>query len=464
MHRAVVAIAVVGAWVSVAAAQPVAVQGRVLSAGGVAVDGQYDLTLAFYADASEGAPLYEETLAGVQVAAGVFSASVALPAGVALAADELWLGVTVAGEPELARTRVGAVPYALVSRFQPAAEDPAACSAARLGATYFNTTTQDVRVCDGVAWGAVTVGAAVVIPQSPDAFLKVATDFIASLPGKGSEAFVPPTALERAVFGAAVDATLQEDLAHAATLAKLVGYELALTADDVRLLRPTDANARGLFALRKSATRAMLIASPHPKYDGNTGLRGAEIFDAIGARGYAVAGSHRCANTTPTTCSGTTTACGSPAKTYPNSDQAHTTLGFFQVFHARLGLTTLQIHGMASDADDPEFSFSDGTSTNTADPGHLGNLLTTDLETRIAAAGSLKPGNSCNRAGDINKLCGGTNVQGRLSNGVPAKDACLTSAAAATNTFFHLELSKDLRTKGGTLEPTLLVESILAVF
>jgi hypothetical protein len=93
----------------------------------------------------------------------------------------------------------------------------------------------------------------------------------------------------------------------------------------------------------------------------------------------------------------------------------------------------------------------------------LGIVLTADLEKRVAAAGSKKPGNSCNRAGDINKLCGSTNTQGRFLNGLPAAQVCTNSSPKSNQSFIHMELSYDLRNAGGLLEPELIYDAIKAV-
>ena len=102
------------------AAQPGAavIEGRLSTPGGGPVaDGSYVMVLAAYATADAEVPLYEEIHTGVAVQAGLFSVvfgSKKKPVDPVLFVNGAaqWLGVSVAGEPELPRSHLEPVPYA----------------------------------------------------------------------------------------------------------------------------------------------------------------------------------------------------------------------------------------------------------------------------------------------------------------------------------------------------------------
>ncbi len=87
-------------------------------AGGPVTDGNYKANFAIYAAASGGKALWSEA-ATLKVSKGAFkhALGVTKPVSAALVAGAkmLWLGVSVAGEPELARSRLHSVPTALVA-------------------------------------------------------------------------------------------------------------------------------------------------------------------------------------------------------------------------------------------------------------------------------------------------------------------------------------------------------------
>jgi hypothetical protein len=86
------------------------VHGKLTSEAGTAVDGTYALVLALYGASSSGVSL-ETAAVEVDVTDGVFSASLPI-ATAAAASDSLWLGITLAGEPEMPRVPLASVPFA----------------------------------------------------------------------------------------------------------------------------------------------------------------------------------------------------------------------------------------------------------------------------------------------------------------------------------------------------------------
>jgi len=98
----------------------------------------------------------------------------------------------------------------------------------------------------------------------------------------------------------------------------------------------------------------------------------------------------------------------------------------------------ISVHGSAGEPVDAELS--DGTLTSSP-PGAFVIRLRNALEKRGVKAGS------CNWPPDDPKrfhLCGGTNVQGRISNGSP--DPCTVPAKSASGLFVHIEQMRAVRT------------------
>ncbi len=112
-------IVVVGS-ASVALAAPpstIAVQGRLAGAnGGPVADGDYAITFALFPAQAGGQAFWTETVAKLPVKGGVFHHALgskkALSATTLAAPGSAWLSLRVGNEPELARNRLHAAPYA----------------------------------------------------------------------------------------------------------------------------------------------------------------------------------------------------------------------------------------------------------------------------------------------------------------------------------------------------------------
>ena len=239
------------------------------------------------------------------------------------------------------------------------------------------------------------------------------------MPGAGSEALKIPNDSELQAFARSVDAALRGELKQARSAAKEAGYRFEV-GGPIRAWLPASKHGRGSYFLRDPAKRSLSISAPHPKFDMHTAELATRAFAALDARALSVAGTHRCANAAPSAAGGTTKACGK-REAYRVSDMAHVRHSVFHTFHRRMvkGGTThhVQIHGKAGA--NPRFSVSDGTAID-APAAHPSNVL----------AGHLGDGSSCNRAGDVDTLCGLENVQGKDSGGA---------------VFLHVELSLAVR-------------------
>ena len=307
------------------------------------------------------------------------------------------------------------------------------------------------------------------------------TQTVKSSPNAGSDAYSVPSDADLNAFRAGVERALDGDITAAQKHLSAAGYEVQLWRDvpskgrsappkgDAHLLwaivpQAGDAKHRGYFFIRKSVKHDLSLESPHSRHDTRTGVFGAELFRALEAHSFMFNAAHRCASDVVSSCSGTSTVCGEKAP-YRESDLAHSTQSFFQVFHEEVYLTSnarvaVQLHGFKSKDDDPEFTLSNGTSEDKS--GGLANTLAEALGAELAKGA--KPANSCNAAGQLNRLCGTWNTQGRYSNGVPHDKACETPATGATERFIHLEMSYDLRHSGGKVEPSSVLAALKKVF
>lgn len=96
-------------------------QGVLRSAAGAGVDGTYEMLFTLTDSATSLNVLWYEPQPAVEVKNGAFNvvlgADIPIPPGVLTGAAELWLGVSVQGEPELPRRRVGTVAFASVAQY-----------------------------------------------------------------------------------------------------------------------------------------------------------------------------------------------------------------------------------------------------------------------------------------------------------------------------------------------------------
>ena len=268
------------------------------------------------------------------------------------------------------------------------------------------------------------------------------------LPRAGTEGFIKPTDADRETFSQAVLALLQGDLTNAANLANSVNYDLSQLNDQTvnktyQVLVERNTNFRGLgtYIVDLNLRRNLVLEIPHPLYDVSTLEEGTTVFQQTSARGLFVTGTHRCANSQQSSCSGTTNACDGVNRPYRISDAAHYVENFFTSAHrATLDLTekpvAISVHGHADDSL-PEVVLSNGTDKKDS-WNSLVNRLRRAVRNRGVNAGS------CNFAQDARySLCGGTNVQGRLSNG--AANACIVNGNNVSGLFLHIEQRINIR-------------------
>lgn len=306
------------------------------------------------------------------------------------------------------------------------------------------------------------------------------------IPGAGSNGFTKPSASDMADWEQVIAALLEGDYAGAALLADVQAYDLLKLTDSSsgrlyyvlreKLFDP-DWPVRGLgtFALYPAGRRLLNIQAPHPRYDGGTRSESIAIFLETGAAFLQIAGTHRCASSTPSPCDGTTGACrdaGDPPEIdYRVSDVAHYTNNFYQVTSNQVAalvpeLVSISVHGFGPcDGSDPMdvslAQISNGTGGTTSNS--IATQLAYSYNSILASIYTGRGAGSCNAtANEPNEVhrvgcpafCGGTNVQGRWINGQTA-DPCGIGVGSAPlpERFLHIEQQVALRddTPGATL-------------
>jgi len=258
-------------------------------------------------------------------------------------------------------------------------------------------------------------------------------------PQPDSEGYTPPTDDDLQLMRDTLQDLLAGQNASALAGVEQLGYELcAGDADDdgLVLMRPQARGAgHALFAWRTAAARPLILGSPHSWLELGTLDECVEAFQQVQARLLIATGTHRCANTAPAGCDGSTEVCGA-YEPYRESDMAHVVGGFYQVFHEVFADHfaddwVLSVHGF------PFFgiSVSNGTHDAAAEgtPVALfGAALMEQYPDERVTSCSDWPG------ADVDyRYCGTTNVQGRYVNGSP--DPCFDAADTASERFIHLE-------------------------
>lgn len=263
-----------------------------------------------------------------------------------------------------------------------------------------------------------------------------------NLPGSFTNVYKEPTASEHNQWEGMILDILDEKYGNAATKASALAYELFKVTDDNNvyylLKRAVGSNNYwGIYVFNSMACRSnLVIQSPHPLADRNTGKEGAFVFKETGAYAFFLSGTHRCNNTTFSVCSGTTKVCsGSSSEKYKISDVAHNTSSLYQTTTKVLGDAKnpyfVQLHGFTKGSNDPYVIMSNGARV----------LEGTDklsiLKDQLALEDNSLTFKLSHIDLDWNKLLAFTNTQGRYIN--KSLDPCGTNAAKATGRFIHIE-------------------------
>ncbi len=269
------------------------------------------------------------------------------------------------------------------------------------------------------------------------------------IPDEDSEGFVVPDTTQLKQWKRMMDLFVAESYSQAedSLSANFSDYEMVLLTDTsfidrqyylIREKNPVTLGW-GLYASDPDYQRDVLIGVPHPVYDSFTPQQGVNMFQYLGGRLLAMAGTHRCSNDEASFSDGTTKVCSDTdtSEKFKVSDMAHYDSTAFQIAHESLkeissDVYVLNLHGHASSICEDVF-LSNGRED---DPQPGLQAVRDSLIADHVDAAMTGDGSSCN-------LIGSTNVQGRFINGstTPATE----SPASNTGFFFHLEQSKSIR-------------------
>ena len=273
-------------------------------------------------------------------------------------------------------------------------------------------------------------------------------DIIDNAPGTTGDNYMEPSSAQLNLWNSTVDFILVDDLVNARLSVSGLNYQITEFTDTsispsqifyVLEEKSPQSNYWGTYVFSKTPTRnSLVIQAPHSKFDTNTGKQAVYCFKNTVARAVFINGTHRCNSANFSSCSGTTSVCGS-SDSYRISDMAHTTTSIFQkttenVFNAISNSVFIQLHGFGKQSTDPYVIMSNGTR----------ETPTSDYATLIKDALFIEDNSLTFELAHINtswtRLIGFTNTQGRLINN--SSDFCATSATITSGRFIHVEQEK----------------------
>lgn len=192
----------------------------------------------------------------------------------------------------------------------------------------------------------------------------------------------------------------------------------------------------GTFLVDPAATRELSIAIPHPIYDLDTRVQGIEVFRAVGARSFLMAGTHRNASAQASACQ----------PSYQESDAAHNAdlmfLAGTQALIAHYGARRwhqIQFHGLGSSpCPETDVFISHGEYRVSPAAGDIVHTLRARLLADHPTWRITLDGGSCT-------YDGGSNVAGRLIGGVSLGRVCSDDPSSRVETFIHIEQKSGFR-------------------
>lgn len=268
---------------------------------------------------------------------------------------------------------------------------------------------------------------------------------INSVPGSSGNNYNAPLTSQLNTWDAIVTSIIQDNINDAVMSAGEVGYQITEFTDTtlspnqifyILEKKSSSSNYWGTYVFSKTPVKDNLVLmAPHIKNDTNTGKQALYCFKNNVARVLMINGTHRCNNSETSSCSGTTSTCGSNDP-YRISDLAHTVTSAYQKTTENLlssvsNSVFVQLHGFGQDAGDPYVILSNGT-TQTPSTDYatlLKNALLVEDNTLTFKIAHIDR--------DWTRLRGFNNTQGRLINN--STNACSSSATTTTGRFIHVE-------------------------
>ena len=253
-------------------------------------------------------------------------------------------------------------------------------------------------------------------------------------------------ALRKNRFRTFVLALADQNWAQVATLAGELSYRVVARREARRWFAMAyDRRGRDpTIVVNLNAHRELILGAPHVPFETGTAEQAILLLRDAGGRAAIFAGAHRCASATYTACDGTTSVCGA-SEPYRDSDVGHNPNTLYHIAHEELAAhwpatLIVSLHGMANDNDGVKTSVivSNGINANDDAKETAATRLRLFLGRQMPPKGTVV---SCNLGNDdkhgARRLCGTTNVQGRLVNG--DANVCLGSVSQGTGRFIHLE-------------------------
>ena len=273
-------------------------------------------------------------------------------------------------------------------------------------------------------------------------------NIIDNAPGSSENNYVVPSNTQLNTWNTVVDFVMADNLVDARSNASTINYQITeFTDTSVSLTQifyvleelSPQSNYWGTYVFSKTPIRDnLIIQAPHSNFDTNTGKQAIYCFKNTVARAVFINGTHRCNSDSFSSCSGTTSVCGS-SEFYRISDMAHNVNSMFQkttenLFENISNSVFIQLHGFAKRDSDPYVIMSNGT-RETPIIDYAISIKDALLEEDNTLTFELVHINT-----SWERLTGLTNTQGRLIN--DSSDHCNTSAATTSGRFIHIEQEK----------------------
>lgn len=288
------------------------------------------------------------------------------------------------------------------------------------------------------------------IIESGDIYTKI-NSTISNMPGDSGNDYTVPETWEVNSFEQIFIDILAGNYVAAADTASTMDYQLVEFTETTitpnptyYILEKTPASTKhwGTYIYNPLACRpTVVIQSPHPKNDTNTGRQGIHVFRSAETGFFFMSGTHRCNHSSESSCTGATATCSNDDMSYPFriSDMPHVVASVFHhltelVFDNVAGSHFIQLHGFGKKATDPYIIASNGTLIppvgNDTLAFFVNRLLSTD--TTLTAGITHYTGST--------RLAGRTNTQGRYIN--DSTNPCDDYATGNSGQFLHIEQEK----------------------
>ena len=288
-----------------------------------------------------------------------------------------------------------------------------------------------------------------VVNDTGQVFIEMSS-IISDMPGDSGNDYKIPTDTQFNSWGQVLESLFKGDYTTASDTANTLDYNLIHFLDTSQvpnkayfILKATGTNYWGTYVYNPNYCRTVVVQSPHPKKDFNTGKEGIHVFHETQSFFFMLSGTNRCNHSFFSTCDGTTSVCTADdsSEKYRISDLAHNLSTIYQnttdtLFSKFSNTYFLQLHGFGKKGTDPFIILSNGTQV-TPSTDYIPTLKTNLENEDPLFVDSIKVAHV-----DLtwDRLRGFGNVQGRLINS--SVDQCNSNATTTNGRFIHMEQEK----------------------